>query len=114
MTRVKEGLAAKYIHLAYSLAMQSNLNWEKLEAFVRSYEHYVFAQPSKKTEDDGKIPVANMEFTKPMRGQDKTAKLCRVCKKSGYLARDCWQGSKKSEGKKGPKRRSEKPGRRPG
>ena len=55
MTRVKEGLASKYIHLAHSLAMQSDLNWEKLEALVRSYEHSIFAQPSRKTEDDGKF-----------------------------------------------------------
>ncbi len=50
MTRVKEGLATKYIHLAHNLAMQSDLNWKKLEAFVCSYEHSIFAQPSKKTE----------------------------------------------------------------
>ncbi len=41
MTRVQEGLATKYIHLAHSLAMQSDLNWEKLEALVRCYEHSI-------------------------------------------------------------------------
>ncbi len=68
VTKVKEGLASKYIHLANSLAMQSDLNWEKLEALVRSYKHSIFAQPSRKTEDDGKVPAANMAFTKAMGG----------------------------------------------
>jgi hypothetical protein len=52
MTRVKEGLASKYIHLAHSLVMQSDINREKLEALVRSYKHSIFAQPSRKTEDN--------------------------------------------------------------
>jgi hypothetical protein len=67
MTKVKEGLASKYIHLAHSLVMQSDINWEKLEALVRSYKHSIFAQPSRKTEDDGKVPAANMAFTKTTR-----------------------------------------------
>ncbi len=45
MTTVKEGLASKYIHLAHSLTIQSDLNWEKLEAVVRLYEYSIFAQP---------------------------------------------------------------------
>ena len=53
MTRVKEGLAPKYLHLAHSLAMQSDLDWAKMEALVRAYEHSIFAQPPRKTEDDG-------------------------------------------------------------
>jgi hypothetical protein len=110
MTRVKEGLASKYIHLAHSLAMQSDLNWEKLEALVRSYEHSIFAQPSRKTEDDGKVPAAHMAFAKKMRGRDKTTKVCRVCRKPGHLAKDCWERTGKPSGNKGVKGRSEKPG----
>ncbi len=35
MTRVKEGLASKYLQLAHSLAMQSDFDWAKMEALVR-------------------------------------------------------------------------------
>ncbi len=45
MTRVKEGFAPKYLQVAHSLSMQSDLKWDNLEALVRSYEYSIFAQP---------------------------------------------------------------------
>jgi hypothetical protein len=39
MTGVKEGLAPKYLHLAHSLSMESDLKWDNLEVLVRSYEN---------------------------------------------------------------------------
>jgi hypothetical protein len=77
---------------------------------VRSYEFSIFAQPSRKTKDDGKVPAANMAFTEMTRGRDKKAKRCRICKKPGYLAKECWYRAKKSGGKKGPRGGSTKPG----
>ncbi len=55
MTRVKEGLASKYIHLAHSLAMQSDLSWEKLEALVCLYEHSIFANPLERRRTMGRF-----------------------------------------------------------
>ncbi len=110
MTRVKEGLALKYLQLAHSLAMQSDLDWAKMEALVRAYEHSIFAQPPRKTEDDGKVLSTNMAFTKKMRGRDKTTKTCRVCRKPGHLAKDCWERNRKPGGNKGPKGKVEKSG----
>ena len=110
MTRVKEGLAPKYLQLAHSLAMQSDLDWAKMEVLVRAYEHSIFAQPPRKTEDDGKVLSANMAFKKKTRGRDKTTKVCRVCRKPGHLAKDCWERTGKPSGNKGVKGRSEKPG----
>ncbi len=90
--------------------MQSDVNWEKVEALVRSYEHSIFAQPSRKTKDDGKIPAANMAFTKKTRGKNIMTKRCRICNKPGHLAKGCWQGSKGPAGKKVSKSHAERPG----
>lgn len=84
------------------------MKWENMEALVHFYEHSIFAQPFQKTEDDATVlPVANMTFTKPMRGQEEKTKLCQICQKSGHLAKDYSQGFKNSGGKKGPNDRSE-------
>ncbi len=104
MTRVKEDLAPKYLQLAHSLSVQSDPNWKKLKETL-SYEHSIFAQPSQKMEENGKITTANMVFVTKTRGRDKTTKVSRVCRKPRHLAKDCWERNRKPGKNKGLNKR---------
>ncbi len=78
---------------------------------VRSYEHSIFAKPFRKTEDDGKVPAANMAFTKATRGRNKMKNFVAFARnKPSHLAKVCWQGSKGSAGKKESKDHAKRPG----
>ena len=57
------GLASKYIHP--SGPQLGNAKWSELGEVgsFGSLEHFIFAQTSQKTEDDGKVPAASMAFT---------------------------------------------------
>jgi hypothetical protein len=55
MTRVKEGLAPNYIHLGHSLAMQSDLKWEKMKTLVRSYNILYLQNPLERRRTMGRF-----------------------------------------------------------
>jgi len=97
MNRLQEGLFPKYPVLSHSLAMQGDLDWDKMENLVRSYEHSIFAQRTTgmsggKTDETA---AANFAFGQKLgRNGNRSKQLCRKCNKPGHLAKDCRSGRK--------------------
>ena len=95
MTRLKEGLYVKYPHLSHSLAMQVDLNWDRMENLVRSYEHTIFANCTSELGKTDETAAANFAFNKKFAMSGNGAKkMCRVCKKPGHLASECKRAKK--------------------